>query len=266
MIDVHCHLCDAQFEKDLDDVIIRAKNAGVIACIVCTENQTEFDRALSLSETYNNWFIPCFGVHPVQMNTLTKKNRSVLMNEIDGMRDKLAAHSERLVAIGEVGLDYTFGKTEEDKLVQHNVLKKQISMANSFNLPLNVHSRSAGGPVIDFLLKNGVKDVVLHAYSGDYESAIPAINAGYYFSVPPCSINDKLKQSVFEKVPLEQLLLETDSPVLGPHREERNEPANLVVSCQFLADLKKVDVENVQKVTTENAFRLFPKLKKFLNM
>lgn len=265
---MHCHLCDLQFKEDLDEVIQRAKSVGVIACIVNTENKAEFERVLELSKFYKGWLMPCFGVHPIQVNPNTSKNRSVTCDETNGIHELIAAHSSDIVAIGEVGLDYTphFIENDQDKLNQQYVFKQQIDLAKMHDLPLNVHSRSAGRPVIDFLLSNDAKNVVLHAFSGNYKSALQGINAGYYFSVPPCTVNSEQKQTLFKKIPLEQLLLETDSPVLGINKSERNEPANLTHSCQIVAQLKDVDVETVRRITTENALRLFPKLRNMIHL
>uniref|UniRef100_A0A915KAQ6 Uncharacterized protein n=1 Tax=Romanomermis culicivorax TaxID=13658 RepID=A0A915KAQ6_ROMCU len=151
--------------------------------------------------------------------------------------------------IFEVGLDFTphYIKSEDDKVIQRQVFKYQIDLAKEFDLPLY-----------------GARNVLLHAFSGNYKSALPAIKAGYYFSVPPCSINSDQKKSLFAQIPLDQLLLETDSPVLGPIKGERNEPANIIHGAKFVAELKNIELGIVVQKTTENAMKLFPKLQKFM--
>lgn len=106
----------------------------------------------------------------------------------------------------------------------------------------------------------------MHAFDGNAKSAQAGIDAGYYFSIPPSSIRSDQKQKLLEKLPLSQILLETDSPVLGPDKDSRNEPANLRISCEVVAKIKKVSVDDVQRITTENALRLFPRLRRFLQI
>ncbi|KAI6242726.1 hypothetical protein M3Y99_00178700 [Aphelenchoides fujianensis] len=240
MIDCHCHLADEAFDSDLGDVIQRAKEAGVEAAIVVAEFADQFDRVLNLAVEYPDFCFPALGLHPVQ-----RGNRSA---------------ADRLAAVGEVGLDFTpryVPNGDEDKREQREVFRRQIELANELQIPVNVHSRSAGRPVVEWLLKYEAKAALLHAFSGNVKSAKPAIERGFFFSIPPSFASNPEREKLVQAVPLEQLCLETDSPVLGPDRNERNEPKNLRVSAEFIARVKNVDVEEVIRVTSRNARRLF---------
>uniref|UniRef100_A0A1I7ZEI8 Deoxyribonuclease TATDN3 n=1 Tax=Steinernema glaseri TaxID=37863 RepID=A0A1I7ZEI8_9BILA len=262
MIDCHCHLADPQFDNDIDDVILRAQNSGVRGAIVCAEFLDQFDRVLELSDKYPSFAFPAFGIHPVQRGNVSANNE-----HYDGAEEAIIREKHRLAAVGEVGLDFTprYIKNDEDKAVQREIFAKQIAIARSLDLPLNVHSRSAGSPVIDFLIANGAEKVLLHAFSGNAKSAKKGIEAGFYFSIPPSfGLNKEEKKNLISAIPLEQLCLETDSPVLGPSKTERNEPMNIMHSAKLIAEVKNVSVDEVICKTTENALKLFPILKKWV--
>ncbi|KAA0191221.1 Deoxyribonuclease domain containing protein [Fasciolopsis buskii] len=181
---------------------------------------------------------------------------------MDGFRELLQKYSEHLVAIGEIGLDFTpsICTASDSHEVQRHILSTQIRLANRFNLPINVHSRSASKPTIELLRAEGATRVQMHAFDGRPSQALVGVSAGYYFSVPPCVLRSKQKQELVKALPLTHLLLETDSPVLGVSAEERNEPAAVVRSCEYIAEAKGVDVATVRQITSENARKLYPNL------
>uniref|UniRef100_A0A914DUQ0 Deoxyribonuclease TATDN3 n=1 Tax=Acrobeloides nanus TaxID=290746 RepID=A0A914DUQ0_9BILA len=255
MIDCHCHLADDDFDADIDEVVSRAKEANVKAVIVCAEFSSQFQKILDLSKKYPGFCKPALGIHPVQ-----KMNISVSWDDFEGVEYALRKHSHEICAIGEVGLDFTprYLKKDNDKQIQRDILQKQIELSKELDLPLNVHSRSAGRPVIDFLIENSAQKVLLHAFSGNVKNAEPGIKAGYYFSIPPSfSIKPTEKTPLIKAIPIDQICLETDSPVLGPVRTERNEPKNIGISAKFIADVKGIPIEEVIHITTQNALRLF---------
>jgi TatD DNase family protein len=143
--------------------------------------------------------------------------------------------------------------------VQRRILARFVTLAGELDLPLNVHSRSAGRATIQFLRDHGARRVLLHAFDGKASSAQEGLAAGYYFSIPPSVVRSEQKQKLVRALPLDRLLLETDSPVLGPDPAQRNEPANAAVACRIIAKLKGVPAEEVARVTTANARALFPR-------
>lgn len=261
MIDCHCHLVDEQFTKDVGEVIERAQNNGVKAAIVCAEFRDQFEPIIELAERFPSFSFPAIGIHPVQ-----RGGRSARSEDVASISNFFEEHKDRIVAVGEVGLDYTprYMNTSNAKEEQLAVLRHQIDLSHKYNLPLNVHSRSAGRPAIEVLRRSGAKNVLLHAFSGNVKSAQPAIQEGYFFSIPPSFAQSDAKIELVKRIPIEQLCLETDSPVLGPVRGQRNEPMNIIVSAKFIASVKNVCVEDVIRITTENALRLFPLLKNYI--
>lgn len=263
-IDCHCHLAAPEFEEDLEFVIQEAKDAGVKGIVVVPEFYSEFRRTLEICARYSSFLHPCLGIHPVQKTD--EAERSARPDDMVDAGPFIKENHEKLVAIGEVGLDFTpfYTKEENSKEGQRQVLKTQINLAKRYDLPLNVHSRSAGRPTIKELKENGAEKVLLHAYSGNAKSAMDGVRAGYFFSIPPCVVRSEQKQKLVEILPIENILLETDSPALGPEKQVRNVPRNIVVSCDFIARAKGLSSEEVQRITSENAFKLFPRLKSFL--
>ena len=154
-------------------------------------------------------------------------------------------------------LDYWLAKTEPERTRQRTVLSRFVALSNELGLPLNVHSRSAGHYTIDHLIESGAQRVLMHAFDGRASYALAGVEAGFFFSIPPSIVRSPQKQKLVRRLPLDALLLETDSPVLGPTREERNEPANVRVSAEAIAAIKDVPVDEVLEVTTRNAVALF---------
>ncbi|XP_077416293.1 putative deoxyribonuclease TATDN3 isoform X3 [Vanacampus margaritifer] len=211
---------------------------------------------------FPGFVFPCLGVHPVQ-EVSSDQHRSVSLQDLDAALPLIDKYKDRLVAIGEVGLDFTprYVSNESDKESQRQVLIRQARLAKELDLPLNVHSRSAGRPTIQLLKEQGVEKVLLHAFDGRPAAAMEGVKAGYFFSIPPSIVRSEQKQKLVKQLPLENLCLETDSPALGPEKQVRNEPKNIVVAAEYISIVKGVSVEEVMQATTRNALRLFPKLK-----
>jgi TatD DNase family protein len=163
----------------------------------------------------------------------------------------------RLAAIGEVGLDFWVVKEEADKNLQKEIFKGFIELSRELDLPLNVHSRSAGRHAVALLLENGASRVQMHAFDGKASAAMPAVEAGFFFSIPPSVVRSRQKQKLVKHLPLSCLLVETDSPVLGPEPNTRNEPANVTVSIRTIAELKNVNQREVIEAVAENTTRLY---------
>ncbi len=151
-------------------------------------------------------------------------------------------------------------KRAEDRELQREIFRRQIALSLELDLPLNVHSRSAGRHAVAFLLEHGARRVQMHAFDGKPGAALAAVEAGYLFSVPPSVVRSRQKQRLVKRLPLECLLLETDSPVLGPDPGERNEPGNVRVVLRTVAELKAVSEDAVAEAVRENTRRLYGEL------
>ena len=248
LFDAHAHLYAPVFADDLEAVLARAANRGVQAVLCVSETLAEAERVLELADRHS-LIKPCAGLYP----TILDRAAAAAMLAF------IRRHQERLVAIGEVGLDYWKVQDPADREVQRDILAQHVALSRELDLPLNVHSRSAGRHAIAWLRENGARHVLLHAFDGKAATARAGLEAGYYFSIPPSIVRSPQKQKLVRHLPLEHLLLESDAPVLGPEKEVRNEPCNVWLSCQHIAAIKGVPVDEVARVTTANARRLFPR-------
>ncbi|XP_061415203.1 putative deoxyribonuclease TATDN3 isoform X3 [Lethenteron reissneri] len=239
LVDCHCHMTAEDFDADIAEVIEKAKKAGLVALVSVAEHHGEFARILELSERFPGFVLPCLGVHPVQGSPC--QPRSATLEDLMSAQPVIEQQCERLMAVGEVGLDFSprVAKTEQDKQGQREVLSRQVALALRLDLPLNVHSRSAGRPTIQLLKEQGAQNVLLHAFDGRPSVAMEGVQAGYFFSIPPSIVRSE---------------------------QTRNEPSNIVVSCEYVARVKGVSVEHVAQVTTANALRLFPKLTRYIKL
>ena len=260
MIDCHAHLADGSFDDDRSQVRDRAAAVGVSAVLVVGEDPEDNRRVLKVigeSPAEGCLLLPCLGFHPDRFSD----DRPIPdRSEIDTAITQIRDHADGLAAIGEVGLDYWWSKDPQRRLAQNTLLEEIAALAAELDLPLNVHSRSAGRYTVDLLLGCGAERVLMHAFDGKASHAVRAAEAGYLFSVPPSVIRSQQKQKMVRRLPLESLCLESDSPVLGPEREQRNEPANLTYARDFIAKVNDVSPERVDEVTSQNAARLFPRL------
>ncbi len=159
-------------------------------------------------------------------------------------------------AVGEVGLDLYRG-TREGFVEQRRVFSEFIALAKELDKPLVIHSRNAGRPAIEQLLSEGAERVVMHAYDGDVSAAKRAAGRGFRFSIPPRIATSDQKKALVRKLPLEALLIETDSPWLGPERTVVNEPKNAWFSVEWIARLKGINPDRVLEVTYRNALEVF---------
>lgn len=246
LMDTHAHLCDSLFDADLDSVLERARNADVTAIIAVAENLEDAEKNLALAAQHS-MIRPAAGLYPTHLD----------LGAAAAMRSFIRIHRHELVAIGEVGLDYWMVKEESGLDIQREIFCSFIQLSKELDLPLNVHSRSAGRHAIDFLLKLGATRVQLHAFDGKASSAMPAVEAGYFFSIPPSVVRSEQKQKLVRRLPLSSLLVETDSPVLGPVPKERNEPANATIAAKGIAELKGLTVDEVAEAVAENTRRLY---------
>ena len=247
IVDTHLHVNTDDYKDDLDAVIARAKKAGVKKMIVIGMDEESSLKAIRIAEKHEGVYASV-GLHPGYVKT----GDSAFVHE-------LVSH-EKVVGIGETGLDFYW--QDENRRIQIQSFIKHIEYAMDYDLPLIIHTRNSFQEAYDCLLpyKGRVRGV-FHCFSSTAEDAKKAIELGFYIGVdgPITFKNPKLILDVVREIPLEYLLVETDSPYLTPmpYRGRRNEPQYLVEVVKHIARIKNVSVETVKQVTTQQAHHLF---------
>jgi TatD DNase family protein len=234
------------FDPDREEVLLRAEEAGISTVITVAENLPDAERNLELAAKYPQ-LKSAAGLYPTCLD----------LDAMETMISFIRRERERLVGIGEVGLDFWVVKEEPEKELQREIFVRFIDLSLELDLPLNVHSRSAGRHAVALLLERGARKVQLHAFDGKAAAALPAVEAGFFFSVPPSIVRSRQKQKLVKQLPLSSLLIETDSPVLGPVPDERNEPANAALVVAAIAELKNIEREEVLEATYQNTSQLY---------
>lgn len=253
MIDCHTHLTDDAFAADRAVVLQRARDAGVQRIVVVGQDPAENDAVLAAARA-DGRLLPCLGLHP---DRFADRREAVPPGELDAVLAQVREHAAELAGIGEVGLDYWVCQDEARRALQREALRALARLALALDLPLNVHSRSAGRHTLDLLMEEGARRVLMHAFDGKAGHALRGAEAGFVFSIPPSIVRSPQKRKLVRALPLEALALETDSPVLGPEPGVRNEPANVTVGVSAIAEIKGVSEAEVRAATTANARRLF---------
>ena len=251
LIDTHCHLDFKDFDKDRDDVIKRAADKGVRYIINVGSSLEGSKRSLELARK-NERIFASVGIHPHDANAAGD-------DAISKIRDM--AGEDKVLAIGEVGLDYYKNISPRD--AQKSAFKKFIRLSTELGLPLIIHNRQANSDTLDILrgeLGGNIKGV-MHCFSGDADFLNQCLDIGLHVSFT-CNITFKNAGKLREiatHAPLERLLLETDAPFLAPQakRGQRNEPSYLTYLVEELARLKGVGKKQIEEITTKNAFQLF---------
>jgi len=246
IVDTHTHLCDPAFDTDRDEVLERARDAGVVSMLLASENIDDALKNLTLANKYA-MLHPMAGLYPTVIDP----------EQAETMIPFIRQHCGELLGIGEVGLDFWAVKEESQRAAQKDIFIGFVELSKQLNLPLNVHSRSAGRHVIHILLEYGAERVQLHAFDGKSSTALPAVEAGYFFSIPPSIVRSRQKQKLVKQLPLSCLLVETDSPVLGAEPGQRNEPAHILRAVDAIAEIKGKTRQEIIETTLDNTKRLY---------
>lgn len=251
MIDSHAHLDDDRFEEDRDLVIKSLKENGIeLAINIGADLKTSYN-SVELAKQYDNIYA-AVGIHPHSAREADK----TALEEIEKM-----AKENKVVAIGEIGLDYYYDHSPRD--VQRKCFKDHLELAKRLNLPVVIHSRDASQETFDIIkeAQDGSLKGVLHCYSGSLEMAIEYIKLGFYisFAGPITFKNARVVKEVAEGISLDKLLIETDCPYLTPEpfRGKRNEPKYVKYVAEEIARIKGVRVEEVVEAATRNTKELF---------
>lgn len=251
LFDTHAHLDDDRFDEDRKQVIEQCKAEGIELIMNAGSNLSTSLKSIELAKEYD-FIYASVGVHPHDA-------KSMDANTIDVLKD-LAANS-KVKAIGEIGLDYHYDFSPRD--AQKQRFMEQIDLAKQLKLPIIVHDRESHGDMMEIFKKMDVKNMggVLHSFSGSVETARECLKLGFYLSISgPITFKNAVKNvEVVKEIPLDMLLIETDSPYLTPvpYRGQRNYPGYVRYVAQKVAEIKGISFEEVAKKTMENGRRLF---------
>ena len=251
LFDTHVHLNARQFVEDREEVMQRAFEAGVNYMVVVGFDRETIPLAIEIAEQ-NETIYAAIGWHPVDAIDMTDEDLSWI--------ESLASHP-KVVAIGEMGLDYHWDKSPKD--IQKEVFRKQIRLAKKVNMPIIIHNREATEDIISLLQEEDAKEVggIMHCYNDSADHIQACLDMNFYISLggPVTFKNATHPKEVAVQVPLDRLLVETDAPFLAPHpnRGKRNEPAYVTLVAEQIAQLRGIRFDELSKATTENAFRLF---------
>lgn len=259
MIDTHCHLNDPRFAEDAADAVRRARDNGVTGMLVAGYDAESNARARQLAE-HEGVYI-ALGVHPHVAEAAAEDQ-----HWLDALHEDLLS-SPRVASAGEMGLDFHYNHSSPE--VQKQVFRAQVRLAAALNLPCTIHSRSAEDLVMDILeSEDGAAPRILHAFTGTIQQVLRAVEMGLYIGVTGMITfrrAEELRECI-QQVPLDRLLLETDCPYLAPvpHRGKRNEPANIPLVRDALAELLGLAPQEVEAQTTQNAMEVFPRMRSAL--
>ncbi|WP_100400532.1 TatD family hydrolase [Bacillus sp. FJAT-44742] len=251
LFDTHVHLNADQFEEDVEQVIEKARGEGVRLMNVVGFDRKTIKGALFLAEKYD-FIFASVGWHPVDAIDMTEDDLKWL--------EELSEHP-KVVALGEMGLDYYWDKSPKE--VQKEVFRKQIRLAKKVNLPIIIHDRDAHQDIVDILKEEKAEEVggIMHCFGGSLEIARECLKMNFHISFggPVTFKNAKRPKEVAKEIPMDKLLVETDCPFLAPHpyRGKRNEPAYVKLVAEKIAELKEISLEEVAEQTTSNAKKLF---------
>lgn len=250
LFDSHAHIDDEKFDDDRSDVIDRALQSGVTGMINIGACMASSARSVELATRYDNIYA-AVGIHPHEAETAQESDY-----------EKLAEWTklDKVVAIGEIGLDYYYDLSPRE--VQKAVLIKQIDVARQMKVPFIIHDRDAHGDILD-IIKREAKGLegVFHCFSGSLEMAKEVLKLGFYISIAgPVTFKNAAKlPEVIANVPIDRLLVETDCPYLTPHphRGKRNEPAYVKLVAERVASIRGMDLSTLSEITSKNTKKIF---------
>ncbi|MFQ5863774.1 MAG: TatD family hydrolase [bacterium] len=250
LIDTHAHLYFNHFDGDREQVIQRAFEAGVKKVINIGIDLETCRQCMEMAEKHTSLFATV-GIHPNDSTKLDEKSLATL---------KEFAQHPKVVAIGEIGLDFYRERAPVE--IQRQAFRNQIALAKDVALPIVIHNRQAVRQILDILKQEGTEGLggVFHCFSEDEQIAEEVLELGFHISFTGnLTFKNSELPEVAKVVPLERLLLETDSPFLSPapKRGRRNEPAHVIYIAQKLAEIKGTNFDEIERITTENAIRLF---------
>lgn len=266
LVDTHAHLNFKDFEKDLDSTVKEALKKGVSKIVCVSSNFAESKKAIEIAKRYSEVVYAAVGIHPQKTDPENSDSPKIQLDKLD----QLAKHSE-IVAIGECGLDYSPappGELDRSRKEQFFLFEQQIELAKKLNLPLLIHSRKAITDTIGILQKhfnqlNNQSFGIWHCYYAGKKEIAKIQGLGLFFGIAGNLTYDPGLQNVAREIPLDKIVLETDCPFLSPEpfRGLRNHPGNVKIIAEYMAQLLGLSFEKICQITTENAKKVFPKIR-----
>ena len=264
MIDTHCHIDDPQYAEGLDAFLAEQRQDGVECILVPGVDKSSTKDVLEVCDKYPDYLFPALGLHPENVKEDWQEQLATIKAAVD---ESFAStpytlhptpRRRRLVAIGEIGLDYHWDTTFKEQ--QHEALREQMRWAEQYNLPVMIHSRDATEDTLNILREFPSVKGVMHCFSGSHEVAKQVVDMGYYLGIGGVLTfkNCKLAEHLVG-IPLERLVLETDAPYMAPvpYRGKRNESRWMRHVAERLAEVYNCSVEHIIETTTANAKALF---------
>ncbi|MFM8917348.1 MAG: TatD family hydrolase [Bacteroidota bacterium] len=253
LTDTHIHLYADEFAPDLNQLIADAKAVGVSRFLLPNIDVTSVDGMFNLVDAHPGTCYPMVGLHPCYV-------KEDYLDQLETIKGILESNLDRVIAVGEIGLDFywdlTFRKQQEEAFLM------QLEWAEKHNLPISIHSRESTAELLELLRSYGEGKVkgVFHCFSGTLDQAHEAIRLGFLLGIGGVVTFKKASLAeIVSAIPMEHLILETDGPYLAPapHRGKRNEPSYLRLVVDKVAELKSISVDEVGKITSDNATKLF---------
>jgi TatD DNase family protein len=251
LIDTHCHLYVSAFEEDIDEIIRRAQTAGVVRFYLPSIDIESETALLNLEKRYPEICYAMQGLHPCSVKTDVE---DALKHVVQNL------HRRRFAAVGEIGLDFYWDRSFEKE--QYMAFHQQIEWALQFDLPIVIHSRDSIEQTISVVREhqNGKLRGIFHCFSDGEKEANEIVDLGFYLGIGgPLTYKNSRLPEVLKNIGLENIVLETDAPYLPPvpFRGKRNESSYIVYVAQKMAEIKKISLEEVASITTENALKIF---------
>ncbi|WP_303235145.1 TatD family hydrolase [Methanosphaera cuniculi] len=251
MIDVHCHLNFPEFNEQRDTIIENSKDK--FSYII--DSGASYDsniRSYELSQQYPEIIKTTMGYHPEYAGTNVKEIQEKTLKQI-------TENIDNIQAIGEIGLDFSKERPEDELKRQHDIFHQLLKMAEEYDMPVVLHVRNAEAHALEIIKEYpNIPDVVFHCFSGSKQTALDAVDCGYYISFATNALYSKKHKKNIKAVPLENMLTETDSPYLSPQKGENNQPLNIKMTIERIERTKKdVSFDEIEKQTEKNAKEVF---------
>ena len=247
-IDTHCHLTD-EYTDSADVIIARAKDSGVGAMICATANPKDIVPALNIAQTHDNIFVTT-GIHPDYINE----------NPDEYLTDELL-NNPLVIGVGEIGLDYHYNPQTRKEQIE--LFEKQLEIAHAHNMLVAIHTREAEDDTANILTDKNKG--VMHCFTSSWELAKVMLDRGFYFSASGILTfkNSESVRETFAKIPMDRIVIETDAPFCAPvpYRGKTCEPAMVIETARVLAQIKNLQMEDLENILFENTKKLYPKIK-----